>query len=148
MHIADRWTESFHAKEMLLIPQTNFAVSLTLKLELSLNVTYYPPPALWQKQALKKSEFKIAPCKTSVCDPCMCKDLLRLKQNCTRSLRHKITRQACTRVDTRTHKLIRLYPVKHSFCGSYDKHKGCCTAYEQTIHGFAKLAQSSQAWHL
>ena len=31
-HIADRSTESFHATEMLLIPQTpNFAVSLTLK---------------------------------------------------------------------------------------------------------------------
>ena len=31
-HIADRSTESFHAMEMLLIPQTsNFAVSLTLK---------------------------------------------------------------------------------------------------------------------
>ena len=32
MHIADRSTESFHATEILLIPQTsNFAVSLTLK---------------------------------------------------------------------------------------------------------------------
>ena len=37
-----------------LIPQTlNFAVSLTLKLELALNVTYYPPPPLLQKQAIK-----------------------------------------------------------------------------------------------
>ena len=32
MHIADRSTESFHATEILLTPQTsNFAVSLTLK---------------------------------------------------------------------------------------------------------------------
>ena len=43
IHIADRSIKSFHATEVLLIPQTpNFAVSLTLKLELSLNMTYYP----------------------------------------------------------------------------------------------------------
>ena len=75
-----------------LIQQTpNFTVSLTWKLELSLNVTYYPPPALWQKQAYKKSKFKIAPCKTSICDQWVCKVLIHLKQNCRGSLQHKIT---------------------------------------------------------
>ena len=39
----------------------------------------------------KKSKFEIAPCKTSICDQCMCKTLIHLKQNCRGTSRHKIT---------------------------------------------------------
>ena len=38
----------------------------------------------------KKSNFKIAPCKTSICDQYMCKVLIHLKQNCRGSSRNKI----------------------------------------------------------
>ena len=45
MHIADRSTESFHAAEILLIPQTsNFAVSLTLKTRTVTGCDLLTPP--------------------------------------------------------------------------------------------------------
>ena len=45
MHIADRSTESSHATEILLIPQTlNFTVSLTLKTRTVTECDLLPPP--------------------------------------------------------------------------------------------------------
>ena len=139
---------------MLLIPQTpNFAVSLTLKTRNVTECDLLPLANALTETGMKKSMFKIAPCRTSICDQCMCKTLIYLKQNSRGSSRHKISSVLYpdvghTRMDTRTHRFIRLYPRKLSFCGSYDKQKGCCTAKTQTIHGIAKLAQSSQVWHL
>ena len=94
-HIADRSTESFHATEMLLIPQTsNFAVSLTLKPRAVTECDLPPPPRQRfdrnSQFTPKKSKFKIALCKTSICDQCVCKDLIHLKKN-WRSWRHKIS---------------------------------------------------------
>ena len=97
MHIADRSTESFHAAEILLIPQTsNFAVSLTLKTRTVTGCDLLNPPpasALTEtgNKKKKKSMFKISPCKTSICGQCMSKVLIHLKQNCRESTRHKIT---------------------------------------------------------
>ena len=66
MHIADRSTESFHATQILLIPQaSNFAVSLTLKTlavtECDLLQTPPPAGALTETGNKKISTFKIAP---------------------------------------------------------------------------------------
>ena len=98
IHIADRSTESFHATEILLIPQTsNFTISLTLKTrtvtecDLLLHPLPAPGSALTETGNKEKSMFKIAPCKTSICDRCMYKVLIHLKQNCRGSWRHKIT---------------------------------------------------------
>ena len=56
MHIADRSTESFHTTETLLIPKTKtFAVSLTLKLDLSLYVTLLHPASALTETGIKKN---------------------------------------------------------------------------------------------
>ena len=74
-HIADRSIESFHATEMLLIPETsNFTVSLTLKTIVVTECDLLPPVQLFDKNRQlkkRKSKFKIVPCKTSICDQCM-----------------------------------------------------------------------------
>ena len=79
-------SESFHATEMLLIPQTsNFALSLTLKTRTVIVYDLLPLASALTKpgnlQKKTKSKFKIAPCKTSICDRCVCK-LIHLNQNC------------------------------------------------------------------
>ena len=104
MYIADRSIESLYAREILLIPQTSkFAISLTLKTRtvIECDVTYYPATALTETgKKKKKSMLKIVPCKTSICDQCMSKVLIHLKQNCR---------------GTWTHRLIRLYPQNIRF---------------------------------
>ena len=64
-HIAGQSTESFHATEMLLIPQTsNFAVSLTLKPIAVTECDLLPhASALTVNLQKTKSKLKKAPCK-------------------------------------------------------------------------------------
>ena len=77
LNTADRSTKSFHATEMLLIPHTsNPAVFLTLQTravtECDLLITIAAITFTETGNLRKKSRFKIASCKTSVCDQCMC----------------------------------------------------------------------------
>ena len=58
LHIADRSTESFHAQEILLIPQTsNFAVSLTLKPRTITECDLLPPASALTETGNKKKNL-------------------------------------------------------------------------------------------
>ena len=68
-HIVDRSTESFHATEMLLIPQkSSFADSLTSKTRSVTECDTCQRLDRNSQVTIKKYKFKIAPCKNSICD--------------------------------------------------------------------------------
>ena len=69
MHIANQSTESLHATEILLIPQTsNFAISLTLKTRTVTECDFLSPAsALAETGNKKKFMFKISTATCVIC---------------------------------------------------------------------------------